>query len=365
LTAVARVRVNLKGVHRVRKRLASGALAEYHYAWRGGPRFWDNSMEIRPHSLDYVDAYRAACADRSAVRNVRGTFQEVINEFLTSSDFAKLGDRTRADHRKNVMHERGIEAEFGDAPIAAFEERRIRAEVLRWRDTFSGGTGDNMMATMQRIVSFGYERGLIGEHHLLKIRKRVRTNRADKVWTREEIDTFVAGAPDYVGRILIAAVETGYRPGDLNLLERSHLEARAGTHGRILIRTRKSRGRNYASVPVTPRLAEMVAALPPGQERLIVGATGRPFSNPDKLGQLVSEWRDRLGIRRELRLYDARGTAVTRLVRAGCNLGELASHMGWSLQHAAAMLERYAALDPEMTDGILEKVRRADERRGD
>ena len=40
------------------------------------------------------------------------------------------------------------------------------------------------------------------------------------------------------------------------------------------------------------------AALPPGQERLIVGATGRPFSNPDKLGQLVSEWRDRLGIRR-------------------------------------------------------------------
>ncbi|MHA7889397.1 MAG: hypothetical protein ACX937_18800, partial [Roseicyclus sp.] len=72
------------------------------------------------------------------------------------------------------------------------------------------------MATMQRIVSFGYERGLIGEHHLLKIRKRVRTNRADKVWTREEIDTFVAGAPDYVGRILIAAVETGYRPGDFN-----------------------------------------------------------------------------------------------------------------------------------------------------
>lgn len=96
-----------------------------------------------------------------------------------------------------------------------------------------------------------------------------------------------------------------------------------------------------------------------------MGATGCPFSNPDKLGQLVSEWRDRLRIRRELRLYDARGTAVTRLVRAGCNLGELASHMGWSLQHAAAVLERYAALDPEVKDGILEKVRRADERRGD
>ncbi len=361
---MARVRINLKGVHRVRKRLAGGSLAEYHYAWRGGPRFWDNSMEIRPHSLDYVDAYRAACAQRSAARNVRGTFQEVINEFLASSDFAKLGDRTRADHRKNVLHERGIEAEFGDAPIAAFEEKRIRAEVLRWRDAFSGGTGDNMMATMQRIVSFAYERGLIGEHHLLKIRKRVRTNRADVVWTREEIETFEAGAPAYVSRILIAAVETGYRPGDLSLLARSHFEPRAGTHGRVLIRTRKSRGRNYASVPVTPRLAALVAGLPGDQERIIVAANGRPFASSDELGKLVSEWRDRLGIRKGLRLYDARGTAVTRLVRAGCNLGELAAHMGWSLQHAAAMLERYAALDPEMTDGILEKVRRADERRG-
>jgi hypothetical protein len=28
------------------------------------------------------------------------------------------------------------------------------------------------------------------------------------------------------------------------------------------------------------------------------------------------------------------------------------------------MLERYAGLDPEMTDGILEKVRKADEKRG-
>jgi hypothetical protein len=51
----------------------------------------------------------------------------------------------------------------------------------------------------------------------------------------------------------------------------------------------------------------------------------------------------------------------TGLVRAVCNLGEVAAHMGWSLQHAAAMLERYAALDPEMTDGNLEKVRRAED----
>jgi hypothetical protein len=37
--------------------------------------------------------------------------------------------------------------------------------------------------------------------------------------------------------------------------------------------------------------------------------------------------------------------------------------MGWSLAHAAAMLERYAALDPDMSDGILEKVKKEEDRR--
>ena len=346
----------------MRKRLSSGALAEYHYAWRGGPRFWDNTMEFRVGSMEYIDAYRETIAANSVGANARGTFQEVINEFLNSKTFRDLAPRTQHDHRKNIMHEKGIEAEFGSAPIAAFEQKRIRTEVLRWRDGFTNGTGDNMMATMQRLVSFGLDHGMLGEHHLLKIRKRIKSNRANVIWKQDEIDAFVEGAPAYVSRILIAAVETGYRPGDLNLLERSHIETRPGRRGRILISTQKSRGRNFASVPLTDRMAELIDSLPEDQTRIIVGANGKPWKNSQKLGQEVSKWRDELGIRKELRLYDARGTAVTRLVRAGCTLSELATHMGWTFQHAAAMLERYAAVDPDMADGIFEKVI-ADEKR--
>ncbi len=49
---------------------------------------------------------------------------------------------------------------------------------------------------------------------------------------------------------------------------------------------------------------------------------------------------------------------MTRLVRAGCTVSELAAHMGWSTKYAAAMLVRYAALDPEMTDAILKELLR-------
>ena len=33
--------------------------------------------------------------------------------------------------------------------------------------------------------------------------------------------------------------------------------------------------------------------------------------------------------------------------------------MGWSLKHAAEVIERYAALSPAMSDGRAEKLRKA------
>lgn len=350
------VRVRLTHVHRVRKRLATGAVAEYHYAWRGGPKIWDKNAHFKVGSVDYVEAYRRAHDIR---QDTKGTFQTVIDEFLESQEFLRLGERTRIDHRKNLIAENGIEKEFGKAPISAFEHPRIRVEVLRWRDKFSSGTGDNMMATLQRVVSFAYQRGLLGQHHLLKIQKRSKSNRAAIVWRQEEIDHLVANAPTYVGRVLIAASETGLRPGDLRDLTRADIEETGNGQTRIILRNRK----NYASIPVTPKLKAMIRELPAAQEHILVRADGRPFDTPNALGALVHKWRNMLGLRKELHFYDCRGTAVTRLVRAGCNMGELAGHMGWGLEYAAQMLGRYAAIDPDVTDGILDKVLSAELRR--
>lgn len=49
------MRVNLKGVHRVRKKLASGLYATYYYAWRGGPR-----IEAQIGTPAFHQAYVAA-----------------------------------------------------------------------------------------------------------------------------------------------------------------------------------------------------------------------------------------------------------------------------------------------------------------
>ncbi|MEY8840180.1 hypothetical protein AB9K41_14235, partial [Cribrihabitans sp. XS_ASV171] len=64
----------------------------------------------------------------------------------------------------------------------------------------------------------------------------------------------------------------------------------------------------------------------------------------------------KIHIRDELRLYDMRGTAATELLRAGCSLNEIAVTRGWGLRHAANIIEKYAAVVPEVADEVLDKL---------
>ena len=179
---------------------------------------------------------------------------------------------------------------------------------------------------------------------------------AEIFWTPDEIDeidAFETGSPPHIARILTAAVETCLRPGDQAQLQRSHFHRTP--HGqRIVVWTQKRK--RLASIPVTPRMGERVASLPLDQDRIITNKAGEAHLHENYLGDAVSTWRDKLNLRPELRLYDARGTAATRLLEAGADLKEIAVHMGWSIKHAADVIERYVALSPQMADGIAAKL---------
>jgi hypothetical protein len=57
-----------------------------------------------------------------------------------------------------------IENEFGDLPLAALDDRRVRGEFKAWRDKFASTPRktDYARTTLSRIFSFSKDRGLIG-----------------------------------------------------------------------------------------------------------------------------------------------------------------------------------------------------------
>ena len=89
------MRVELKGVHAVQRRLASGELAFYYYAWRGGPR-----LRGEPGSPEFIRSYDAAHRTRREPNP--SLFRSIIVGFKASEQFKKLRERTRTDYLQQI-----------------------------------------------------------------------------------------------------------------------------------------------------------------------------------------------------------------------------------------------------------------------
>ncbi|MFQ1699316.1 hypothetical protein ACJ5NV_01845 [Loktanella agnita] len=110
----------------------------------------------------------------------------------------------------------------------------------------------------------------------------------------------------------------------------------------------------------------LIDTMPEGQDLIVPSLTGGILT-ANRASSVIRGVKERhnakaekddtlIPIRHELRPYDLRGTAVTQLLRAGCSLNQIAVTMGWGLQHAAYVIENYAALVPEVSDEVLEKL---------
>src|SRR5829696_10140510 len=110
------MRVHLKGIHRVEGRLATGERRSYYYAWRGGPR-----ISGHPGSPEFVRQYQAAHA--SLHKPASGSLMSVITAYKGSADYQRLAASTI---RAYASYIKLVEAEFGDLPLAALQDPRVR-----------------------------------------------------------------------------------------------------------------------------------------------------------------------------------------------------------------------------------------------
>jgi integrase len=338
-----------KGVHRVRRKLASGKSRWHFYAWRGGPKFWEDDR-CKPSDPAFYQAFAAATARPKPADYMT---PRMVDDFLSSTAMPK-GERSQLDLRKWALR---FAEHFKDAPAVIFEERGSRGEVNTWRALWKHSPKQHDMAGVHavRILNWAVEEGNIAEHHCNKLHRLYDVDRSEIVWTLADREAFDAVAPEWARRILCAACETGLRPSDLIKLTRAHVEDTP--MGRRL-RVRTNKRKRLAHIPITPALAKLIDATPKDRMLILTNASGKPLT-PHRASEGVRQWRDKAKLSSELRLYDARGTAATRLLNADLSLAEIANHMGWSVRYAANVIEHYARVSPDETDAVLVKLAQA------
>lgn len=336
-------------VHSVKRKLVGGTVKWHFYAWRGGPKFWEDVIHY-PTSPEFFQAYSAALGSPKPAVYMT---PQMVDDFLSSTAMPK-GERSQKDLRTWALR---FAAHFNDAPAVIFEDRGSRGEVNAWRALWKHSPKQHDMAGVHavRVLNWAVEEGKLSEHHCHKLRKIYDVDRSDVVWSPAVIEAFNSIAPEWVKRILCAACETGLRPADLIKLTTGNVEDTPKGR-RLRVRTNK-RGR-LAHIPITPALAAVIDATPKDRILILTNATGNALT-PHRASEGVRQWRDKAGLSDDLRLYDARGTAATRLLNAGLSLAEIANHMGWSVRYAANVIEHYARVSPDETDSVLIKLAQA------
>jgi len=349
------MRVTLKGIAKVNKTLADGTRRTYFYAWRGGPLLRDRAGNpIQDRNDPYLHV-AFADAQRERREAPAGVMATLIAEFKASSEFTTKAPKTRKAYERYLAM---IDKRFGTMPLAVVQDKRSRGDFKGWRDTFADKprTADYIWQTLARVLSVAKDNGRIAVNVCERGGRLYEADRAEIIWEAAHIAAMRAASSSPLHLALILALWTGQREGDLLRLPWSSYD---GKH--ITLRQRKTKARVRIPVGEPLRLALDEAAKNKTTTTILANTRGRSWTE-DGFRTSWGKASTKAGIE-NLRFHDFRGTAVTRLAKAGCSIPEIASITGHSPKDAEAILAaHYLGGRFELAEVAVRKMERHERR---
>lgn len=330
------MRVKLKGVNTVKKRLSNGGVARYYYFRATGAK-----LEGEPGSPEFIASY-ARAEQQSRIGKTRGLISGLVRDYVRSPEFrTQLAESTQREYKRKLW---AIEEEFGDMPVAALNNPRVRAPFMDWRNRVAAESGlreaDYRLSVASAMLSWAVQNGQIDVNHVKGFKRLYRSDRTDVIWQAAEIEAFMANAPVEMQRAMILALHTGLRQGDILRLCWTNYDG----HSLTLSIGKNGRGRLKArpvAIPCTNALRVMLDGMERSQAVILTTTKGRPFTKR----HFGSQWRQAMkaaGMESSpLHFHDLRGTAITMLAEAGCSIPQIVSITQHSLATATQILDVY------------------------
>ena len=278
------------------------------------------------------------------------SFAWLVDRFLKSSTHLGKSDAT-CQTRKNVLL-RVIARENGAAgaqPFRAIVEKDIRS--LRDKIATEEGTVPmedvgkeiggvvlgkapvaNLTVAVLRVLfhwAVDIEK-VLDRNPCLGVKAFSYDKGTNYVWTDEDMLRFEAAYPLGTRERLAYSLllYTGQRSNDVKRMGRQHIQTEDGIDWLVTPRQRKT-GKD-AGVPITPALAEAIAAAPTGDLTFVVDENGAP---PKDFGRWFRAACDKAGVP-DCTPHGLRHAGATRLADRGARTSTLIKIYGWSVQQA-------------------------------
>lgn len=295
----------------------------YVYAWRGGPQ-----IHTQQGKRPVIDR---ALLDKAAENRAKPKYglSGLIAEYKDSPEFKRLADTTKEDYLRTLDR---IDEKFGRARLGVFEDRRMRGDIIAWRDEWvaTPRTADKLTVMLGTLLGWGVERGKLAINVAHSIPLLHSVDKSDEIWERRHIRAMV-NAPPHLRDALKMAAFTGLRLGDLVKLDWDlHVREKA-----IVFITKKRKGR--AVIPITPTLRGLLNDREWRTGPVIRNSRGKAWTESG-LGSVFQKNKPE-GFDRTI--HDLRGTYVTWLAVMGLNDEEVARIVGWTAKRVAVVRARY------------------------
>lgn len=336
--------MRLRGIASAKKKLASGKVVTYWYAWRGGPR-----LEGEPGEVDFNASYLRALETRK-VPQKSDTISALIREYEGSSAFPKSPDSQRAyrDYLKL------IDAKFGSMTMAAVKDPRARGAFLTWRDTMQDTPrkADYAWTVLAALMGYAVNHGQLAVNPCARGGRLSSSDRTEKVWTEDDLRKLFAEAKWELAIVAYAAIWTGQRQGDLLRLTQANIR-----DGVLRLTQRKSERKGKKprkiAMPVPAPLAEALKRNPKG-DALFLNSDGKPWTSSGfraSFGKL----QDKAGID-GLTFHDFRGTFTSLAAEAGCTTLESCAVSGHAVPGGGSMDASYLRRSLELATNCVKRI---------
>jgi integrase len=266
-----------------------------------------------------MTAYNAALASITVreigkAKSAPGSVSAAIAAYYRDNRFTSLAPGTQKMRRAIIERFR---SEHGEKRLAGLQKVHIAA-ILGGKKPFAAR---NWLKTLRGLMQFAVTAEFVDSDPTLDFEPaRAKAGRIH-TWTEEEIAQFAARHPIGTRARLAMGLllYTGQRRSDVVRMGPQHI--RNG----ILSVTQQKTGAAL-TIPVHPKLAELIAATECGHLAFLVTAAGAPFSAAG-FGNLFREWCNE-GRLPQCSAHGLRKAACRRLAEIGCSAPEIAAISG-------------------------------------
>lgn len=283
-------------------------------------------------------------------------FFDLVDEFLEKHSRVEK----ESYYRDKVIGE-SLKKHFGMTPIGEIRPYDIK-EWRKWRTQHITRKGtpikkasvNRELAFLKTMLNLAVQWGWIDENPAEKIKLLRGEEKRLRILSRDEIDRLIENAAEHLKPILITAVSTGMRKGEILNLKWEHID-----FSNDFIRVVNGKNGDARDIPISPYLKETMLQLKKGRKQgkcVFSRLNGKRIRS---IREAFSAACSRAGIT-DFRFHDLRHTAASLLAGGGCDIITLQNILG---HKTLAMTQRYAHLIPgkhEKTREIMQNFWQSD-----